>query len=60
MENKTYEAPPHLQKMFTELLSIKSYVKSRYEDTNDETLKTIYDRLDKIIKDGKERDTYFY
>lgn len=54
MELEEYKMSPEMTKFFTKLLDIKHFVKNKYEETKDETLHEIYQRLNEIIKEKGE------
>lgn len=50
MDLEEHKASEEMKKFFENLLEIKAFVKTKHEETNDPTLKEIYERLDKVIK----------
>lgn len=51
MELEEHKMSPEMNLFFTKLLDIKHFVKAKYEETQDETLHEIYQKLDEIIKE---------
>ena len=49
-----YQATESMKKFFENLLEIKAFVKKKHDETKNEILKEIYERLDKVIKSTDE------
>lgn len=51
--DKEYVATEEMKKFFENLLALKAFVKQKASESRDDTIQEIYNRLDKIIKEGK-------
>jgi hypothetical protein len=54
MELEKRKADPDLMKFFSNLLELKRFVLDKLEEKSDPVLREIYEKLDSIIKEGKE------
>lgn len=52
MENylEEFQAPPNLAKFFDNLVELKKFIKEKSEESDNESIKEIYSKLDKIFK----------
>jgi hypothetical protein len=50
-----HQLTENMKKFFDNLLSIKRFVKEKYDETQNDVLKDIFDRLDITIKTTDER-----
>lgn len=46
-------ADEDMQKFFSNLLEIKKFVKDKHDETQDKILLEIYNKLDKVIREGE-------
>ena len=50
-ETKEYVADERMKLFFKNILESKQYVKEKSEETGDKTLKEIYQKLDRVMRD---------
>ena len=51
---ETHQAPEYLHKFFNKLVDLKSFIKEKYDETQDPILKEIYDKFDACFLSTKE------
>jgi len=50
-EDKEYVADERMKLFFKNILDLKAFIKKKADETNDETLSHIYERLNTIMRD---------
>lgn len=53
MKKEEHQASENMKKFFENLLEIKDFVKKKYDESKDKTIKEIYEKFDKVIKKGE-------
>lgn len=54
MEKETHTDSENMKKFFDKLTDLKAFVKEKAEETNNQTIKEIYNRLDYAFKLKRE------